>query len=975
MKFIFKCLVLILLIQQALFANELNEAARLDDSQIGIPVGEELFITLIIDSYSIGEVIAIKTEDGARVGLTTLVELLDFPIDVSIEPLDANGWYIKEANNFKLTLGEDGQTLEIETAKGRFLLNRERYELTDDLYVESSDIEKWLGIKLAYQFNDLLVSVSSEEPLPLQEKLARQDRKIKHSSARAESILPEVDNSYSASSTPLFDTQLSYIKSKNSKSNYNFSVLGSQDLAFLGAQYYLSGSNFSGGLSNARIKLFRDSQDNDLLGPLAASRFEFGDVNAVSYGGQQGQVEGRGFRISRLQQGGVRDNSTTDFVGDIQPGWDVELYRNNILVANQLSLADGRYEFYDIELFFGDNNFELVFYGPQGQRRTEEKAIYFNGNALDEGQFSYDVSLNEAYNPLIDLSDREPPTSYYSLSGKYSYGLNDDLTSYFGHSFIFDRENIDNPLVSNVDAEYVVGVDATIMDEVLAKFEYVANDLDENRLITSVKTNFWGQSVNANYTKTKKVSRREGIEFDTVDSVSANFSGFFDLLDINYQNNFSYSESDFVKSQYFQNSLGATIFSNRVSHTFFWNQSETEGLSSIFSGGEFILSPRLRGFSTRLNMNYSIKPETELVSVKSDFDWSINENLTTRLSLERSLLLDLDTARLGLNWGQKYLSTNTNISYNSNDDWHLSFSTNFSFGYHAEEDIYFLNRARFASGGSMLVRVFEDLNANGLFDRGEPEIPKAKIVGLQNFRRTHTNDDGLALLVSMPANRTTDIVVDENTLDPFMRPLTEGIAITPRNGYLTMLDVPIVRTSELEGSIFIQTEQGAEFADLVKLELVDLNGKVVAVTRSEYDGFFLFLDIKPGKYKLRVNPDYLKKHKLKNPQPIDVAFSAKGDVVMGMDITLEKKEIRQGFVVKNATFNSLKMLKVYWAGLDKRYKPLFKHHTFYTKDKMVSKYHLMLAFLETEQAAIDYCQMLNDAVKLNCQVEPMEFAI
>ena len=48
-------------------------------------------------------------------------------------------------------------------------------------------------------------------------------------------------------------------------------------------------------------------------------------------------------------------------------GWDAELYRNGQLLAFAENRADGRYEFIDVPLLYGQNRFEVVLYGPQGQ--------------------------------------------------------------------------------------------------------------------------------------------------------------------------------------------------------------------------------------------------------------------------------------------------------------------------------------------------------------------------------------------------------------------------------------------------------------------------------------------------------------------------------------------------------------------------------------------------------------------------------
>ncbi len=54
------------------------------------------------------------------------------------------------------------------------------------------------------------------------------------------------------------------------------------------------------------------------------------------------------------------------FIGDLLPGWEVELYRNNALIGyQQTPSTDSMIQ--DVPLLFGSNHFRLVFYGPGGR--------------------------------------------------------------------------------------------------------------------------------------------------------------------------------------------------------------------------------------------------------------------------------------------------------------------------------------------------------------------------------------------------------------------------------------------------------------------------------------------------------------------------------------------------------------------------------------------------------------------------------
>ena len=73
---------------------------------------------------------------------------------------------------------------------------------------------------------------------------------------------------------------------------------------------------------------------------------------------------------------GNTELDTLDLQGDIQPSWDVELYRNDELISALTAGPDGRYVFNDIELLYGNNTLRLVFYGPQGQTRERPRRCW-----------------------------------------------------------------------------------------------------------------------------------------------------------------------------------------------------------------------------------------------------------------------------------------------------------------------------------------------------------------------------------------------------------------------------------------------------------------------------------------------------------------------------------------------------------------------------------------------------------------------
>ena len=73
--------------------------------------------------------------------------------------------------------------------------------------------------------------------------------------------------------------------------------------------------------------------------------------------------------------------------------------------------------------------------------------------------------------------------------------------------------------------------------------------------------------------------------------------------------------------------------------------------------------------------------------------------------------------------------------------------------------------------------------------------------------------------------------------------------MTPRPGVAIALELPLVSSGEVDGTLVTSNGINLEGVDL---ELIDGQGRVAKSTRTEFDGFFLFDGVPYGRYALRV---------------------------------------------------------------------------------------------------------------------------
>lgn len=955
--------------------SQLNLADETHALDSGIPEGEELLLSVFIDKLYLADVIGYKSSRGAKISLQNLFEVLDFPIAVDMAAGQASGWFINEDQKFKLDFSPNtsfSSSASLTINGQASAIPADAFFISDQqLYVEGSQLSKWFGLNIAYQFSDLKIILSPIEPLPIQLRLARENKAVVSRKANL-ATMPWKESSYQMLSSPLVDLQILHSNNNKNTSGFtNFSALGSHDLAYMNTEYFIAGRS-EGGLSDARLKFSKETPKG-LLGFLPEAYIEIGDINNVSINSDFKGGLNRGVSVSK-KQSEVNNNQRININGDIQPGWDIEIYQNNILVAKQTSVQSGRYEFNNIDLFFGDNNFEIVSYGPQGQVKREFKEIYINTNALGKFEEDYAFSITQVGKSLLgvnnELTSKEEGILF---SGSYGLGLSDWLSLSLGQSSLLN-DNGDNQF------NYSVGSNVSLFERLLINANININQDSDLFTYLTARSLLFGQSLFYSYSdqqyqeidatgESKKLSdkihtfRMSGSLFEA-DQYRLNYNNLLYL-----RNNPNGFDTTRVQNQL---ALSAGRFS--IQHSLDWQSLSSPGISEESLTGFVQMQRNLGPVFSRLTLGYSVQPESELDFVTTQFSWAMFTNIQT--DLELNYIPDTETykTKLAVNWQSENFSLTSNVTYDSNDEWILGVFLRFAFGYDIDKNNSFIDPFALARNGAMAVRVFEDINNDGLYQEDEPTVQDVKIRATQSQRQANTDDNGIAYVTNLRNHQKTDIEIDTSTLgDPFLIPSTPGVSITPRKGFLEQIDYPVVTSSEIDGTIYVVDLKGNERSlGYVPINLLNEQGDIVASTQSEYDGYYLFVDLIPGKYFVSVPKEYLKKRKLDDADDLDINLTVQGDVINGSDFVLSELEFTKGFVVSAGNFDNLSMLKVYWHLIQKRYRAKLKQTVFYSFNEELSKHQLNLGFFRERDEAVAACDLVM-SVDIDCKAEAFEF--
>lgn len=970
-------------------------------------VGEDLILQLKLDAVKLNEIYAIKSNQVAHVAFIGLVQQLEFPIEVDLTEKIAKGWFIREQNKFDLRWTEEGATV---TLNGNVQqLSKEQFTLLeDDIYIEATVLAEWFRIDIQLNDTDLLLELKPKTKLPVQERLERKNKQIQSTQYNPNPVLPFRETGYQAFSAPILDAQVG-VTANNSNSTTSYSLLGTHELAYLTSEFFLLG-NDQDVVRDMRLTLTKEKADKSLLGPLGASEIQVGDIVPTNIGTGQTVSMGRGISVSNSTIQQLTDNKTTNLTGAVQIGWDVELYRNGVLINRLIAVDNGRYEFNDIELQFGQNDFELVFYGPQGQLETKTESYTITSNALEQGQGSYRFSVNQVGKGFLGVSDPGSGAETGILSNAlYRFGLTDMWSAGVGFS------NLDSSLDKD-ERQVSATTSLALFSKVLVDATYDKDQDETSRTQFGLRSKVFEQAISARYRTQNFDEQPRNPETDgsvIVDypksSLDLTMAGrlLSGPLPVSYQNFWRQVDTqNGIQLSQLTNSLSMNTPWFGLSHQLDWSNTKTplleqsnqlidpllddqadklvEDILDQDVAGAYTENKITRGavrltrsfgpVYAQVGATYEAQPTSEITGYSASLYWPVTDQVQTQLSTFYSPQLKESRTELGLNYRHDIFNFSLNGTYNSNGTWNAGLFARMSFGYEPTTGQSFVSGASLASGGNMAVRVFEDKNQNNKYDKGERLIEKAKVRAVQSYRQGETDETGVAVLKNMQHLQTTDIVLERASLDdPFLVGGIEGVSVTPRRGIIDVLEFPVVSVGEIEGTIFAKGIEGtSEPVPFVTLHLLDTKGNLVESTQTEFDGYYVFAEVKPGNYKIKIEKSSLKNKKLRQAPPLLTKVSGGGNVADGADFTLEQLEASKGYAVHIGDFSNLNVLKAYWHLVRKSGMNLAKLRPFYMSNLKDSRYSLYGAFYADHDKATKVCMRLS-ARNVKCTVREHEF--
>ena len=717
---------------------------------------------------------------------------------------------------------------------------------------------------------------------------------------------PIQESEYTAYSTPIVDVaiQSGFETDHDHQMVFktNHSLVAEGDFAHMGARVFLSGDEESP-LDTARITLEKADRNATLLGPLKASKVSLGDVAPTPIPILGARSAERGVSLSNgdLQQS--RDFDTTQFEGVAQTGWDVELYQNGNLIGSARVGNDGRYLFKDIPVYFGVNSFQVLGHGPQGQKRIiETKRINVGSGMLKKGDFEYAISATQKKQPLLELNEdnvNKKNQGAPRLNAKVAYGLNDHLTLTSGLSSIEFDDTLHT--YSQVGLE---GSAATVYGGVNA----ISDSAGGSGYSLQALTALGPLNLRAKHETFSNFIDEENPEKLLQKRTTLGINGhipellFFPALSYTL----SKESTDYtdLETEKYSARVSGRIQRLYLSNLLNWYDTTLSDTYTSETNGQFQASGSIGPLRLMAGVDYNLGEKDEISRYRLGGLWPISKEMSASADVvhgtgenQRSsaqLTLNIDTG--------KYILT-PSLSYNSEGDVGVFLGLSFSLGQDPASDEMTMSSKRRTGTGSATALVYHDANNNKVFDQDDTPLPEVRVIARQARKRIQTNENGLAQFTLLRTNEPTDIAIDPESLqDPSWTPSLPGIATVPRTGAVNQLHLPVVSSGEIDGTIYVQENNGAQrkLAN-AQLKLLNEQGQTIMEVASEHDGFYLFEKVLPGTYVLQVESTEPGIKEIAAKYRGKVTIDNKGNIVRGKDIFLQTSTEKEQEKVANTS--------------------------------------------------------------------------
>lgn len=859
--------------------------AQEDDSPPVLSDDDLLILQMRLGRYLLSDgLIGYRVGDGACVLLEDFLRAVEFAVNV--DETGARGWYVRPEQTFILNL-EKGH---VETSGRRRALAK--YEVIDDAgahCVSVSSLAEWFPIDLDVDFENAIIFAKSRALLPVEEREERKRRRqtiVERSSLNLKS--EDIHSApYAMARWPIIDSSLTATITQNGATTSG-DVLVAAEILKVNTELYVN-VNAESGVQNVRARFGRRSADGNLAGPLKATEMIAGDVAAPQNRLSASSKTGRGVFISSFDLDKPDVFDTTTLRGEILSGWEVELYRNDVLLDFRSASPDGRYEFLEVPVLYGRNRFRLVFYGPQGQIREESKELFVGDSLLKPGDKKFFVSVNQQETATLYTREQTPnrDSGHLRAQARVELGVTKKATLGVGvtsYHLKGERQSyIDASLKTSIagiglftDASWQDGGGSALSTSLLVgrkRFSLIATHEE-----------FWRyDSELVRGSGDGALRRRDNARLNFM--IDPLFVKAIPIAINARHEEYANSARRVDTSIRTSTSLLGVSISNELAST--WNRRPGEE-DAFDIAGAALFNRHFPGGVLRGEVSYDVRPQKRFNSVSLTGDLRLIENTSLRINTGYNAQQQTVNGGVGVNYAFSGLAIGAFGRASSQGAFEAGVNLSSSLARNPINGRWSASAREAAASGAVAARIFVDNDGDGAYTPGDEWLEQARLkVDGRPVRAPATSDGGL-LVTGLAPYEPISIELDMRTIeDPYLiGPKISTKRISPRPGLINEIEIPLTRSGEIVGeAVLLEAGETRGVGD-VQLELVDNDGVVIATTTSEYDGFYVFERAPFGDYTVRIAPEQATRLKLRQEQTPHLKLTIDNDIAEGVVITL-----------------------------------------------------------------------------------------
>ncbi|MGJ8691250.1 MAG: SPOR domain-containing protein [Thalassotalea sp.] len=833
----------------SVLANDLNKTAVVED--------DLLLLSVKLNSFTISQnVDAYKSEGQLLIAVEPLFDLLQVKYQIFKNKITV--WKNNEEFSFSLTDNKSElQNLNIWADDGYYI------------YLPSTALERLFDIKIVYTEHRLLMEIQTSSydfPITVLEKLAKQRRlaqtNTRNNKKNQKEELPiTIEDQYRLITFPHGQVS-SQISLDNKKQNNNINVQLVSDLLYHSANININKSQsdkISGGLSLARYKT---SSDDYILG--AFDFYRLGDVSSINNSSLSKSASGVGVNFVRAPQAFRRENSKITIEQAAPPGWEAELFHNSQFVKVVTVPETGLLVFDDVEIFYGNNNFSIKVFGPFGEQKEFTQSYNLKSNPLSAGGMAYSLYGLDSDRTLFNNNAEEGGLELDFIGGTFDYGISDLWQIGVG----FNQQKKAQANTTDDNNQIFSLKNNFNLPGILLENEFAINNNNGYQQKTTLNGQaFFQGSYNVSYSSGNgDFVARNNINLGKFQELSSIYNNYVGRFRFNFGARYSTNETRDITT--FSNSLGYNFDFLRLTHNLEYSEYTTKveeaedfGTLDYRLNGRLSLSTSInRDFRLSANINYDPKAEDDVISKNSSLSaqwrlldpWSLNHylNLNYRPISESDKKWQLSH---NMAWEAASHRLSLQTRYDQADEWSLSLNFSFFFGYD-----YHNNRTHFSNN---INSYSASLNIHNYLDRqmnGRPDVLDYNLEGVTYSGNSAWGDrasgkDGRILLHGAHVNAPFKFQAHWKS---GTQTINNDYVIYTHPGARVDVNMPFYLSSELAGFIYRGPNDIAVTG--LTIDLLDDSGTVVDSQKTDLDGYYEFIDMKPNSYHIIVNQESLR---------------------------------------------------------------------------------------------------------------------